>query len=469
MNFAIVIMTVFSFLTLFFNKGEDFRFLFDLEFEATVTYTARGSNFRSYIAIADEDLLEVYAGCNECDDCSINCAICCGGYTNQSGIEVVLEPNQYYLLLSDISNGIHFGSKYQIEVQCDYRWPEQCDDRCDAFSVSADSLAQIDNVDGLRSDSADIEDGMWLKYSVERLFSRGIHCFEPIKFFILNLCDGDSIADDNEIGADEYDLNALICGFEVISIDGMESKDSGSESSDSSDSNRRRLIDKDDRYSDDVWGVKSSGIYGIRINYRIESEMTFRICLKDVLSDSISKRVQFRRGNTKFLCNAPWVEGLPCLDPTRFVHGAYGNVNGVEDDDVDDAVHRLEAVEVKSVDTKELKVRKLMRWEVFGAMILLILCLISLCGYGLISTTRDMVFVEKKRRGNRLQRVNTDEQWNNECVDEHDVEWDDSEDTDYNDSDGRSTMTDTGRSKGCSANFVHRECSTILSIISLTS
>ena len=166
---------------------------------------------------------------------------------------------------------------------------------------------------------------MWIEYNVERLFSSGGHCTEPIKFLILALCEEDHIAYGGSAGADEHDLNGLICGFEMISKDGKEPESDSSGSS----SSRRRLIEKADRYSDDVWGVKSSGVYGIRINQRIEWEMRFRLCLKDVFMNRISDRVQFRRGQTKFMCTDQWVLGLPCLDRTRFVHGAYGPaVNG---------------------------------------------------------------------------------------------------------------------------------------------
>jgi len=153
------------------------------------------------------------------------------------------------------------------------------------------------------SDSADIDE-MWIEYNVQRLIWSGDECVESISFLVLNVCDGD-----DGYGVDEDDLDDLICGFKLISKDGK---------------------DGDDVDSEDIWGVKSSGTYGVRINHDVEDRMTFRLCLKNVFSESLSDRVQLRRGEDKDLCAEQWVEGLPCLDRNEFVHGAYSakSVNG---------------------------------------------------------------------------------------------------------------------------------------------
>ena len=301
-----------------------------------MTYSSCGSDFETYIAVVPEvveSLDDWITGCNDCGQC----AICCGGFSNRSGIEVDLEPDIYFLLLSDTSPfgpSVDFGY-YAVEVQCDpitdptleptadpmagneepgppptssptpspSGWPDECNDRCDAYSVSATMIE-----DGVESgsDSAD-DDEMWIEYNVQRLFFCGEDCVESISFLVLNVCDGDGFVDDDGSGVDDYDLNGLICGFEIVSLD----------------SDRRRMVDEEDRYSEDVWGVKSSGVYGIRIDHDIEQEMTFRLCVKKVFLDVFSDRVQFRRGDDKDLCVGEWVEGLPCLDETQFVHGAY--------------------------------------------------------------------------------------------------------------------------------------------------
>ena len=73
----------------------------------------------------------------------------------------------------------------------------------------------------------------------------------------------------------------------------MEPVTDSSDSATSSEGIRRRL--GQDRYSEDVWGVQSGGVIGIRINHRIEYEMTFRLCLSDVFGRSFSDHVAQRR------------------------------------------------------------------------------------------------------------------------------------------------------------------------------
>merc|ERR1712113_686296 len=54
----------------------------------------------------------------------------------------------------------------------------------------------------------------------------------------------------------------------------------------------------------------------------------FEICLRDVFINyryniEFSNTVRFRRGYDKYICNNNWIKGLPCIDDSKFFHGAY--------------------------------------------------------------------------------------------------------------------------------------------------
>ena len=230
----------------------------------------------------------------------------------------------------------------------------------------------------------------------------GFYCFEPIKFLVLGVCDDDS-------GLNVDNLSDLICGFDVLSIDGMEhdddmDSDSDGDSDDDSDSstssgrNRRRL-------SPEILSVRSNGMVGIRINQRIDEQMTFRLCLDDVFLSTFSDRVQIRRGNSKYLCSEQWLDGMPCLNQSAFI-------DAVNEESADgmDGVYRVEGVGEELEDHNQLTASPFVRWEVLSAVILAILCVVGLCGYALILRTRSL----RKQGGpkrQRHERVNAEEEW----------------------------------------------------------
>eukprot|EP01083_Nonionella_stella_P031270 85601_1 len=171
-----------------------------------------------------------------------------------------------------------------------YHMPDQCDDKCDAFSVTIDGYTRIQNT-------------MSITYKVSRLFDNGV-CTKSIKYMVLGLCDGDQVS--------VNDLNGLIEGFVV-------DDDAGSDDSASDDSSD----DSSPRY---IWATNARNeMIGIRVNIHVDEALEFTLSLKNVFTETFSNTVRFGRGTKKFTCSEDGhLNGLPCVDWKEFVGGRYG-------------------------------------------------------------------------------------------------------------------------------------------------
>ena len=154
--------------------------------------------------------------------------------------------------------------------------PEECNDKCDAFSVSLTNKYH----DG---------DNVCLTYDIERKWGHGA-CKKSVKYIVLGVCDNDKPI------KRARDLTGLIESIEPQGI-----------------------------YA---WGTKiNDRLMGIRVDIPVNVYESFTICLHDVfnIDDEYSSRVAIKRGKYRYLCDEDWVVGLPCVDEDKFQNGQYGN------------------------------------------------------------------------------------------------------------------------------------------------
>ena len=183
--------------------------------------------------------------------------------------------------------------------------PESCNDRCDAFSVTVQDYFYVSDGN---------TDNICITYKVERLFADS-SCKKSVKYIVLGLCG------DDEGVASYNDLNGILQDCKLMNDKGIQRRLGRSSSSSSS---------SDEGYRD-CWGSQSDDITGIRVNIRVNTEAIFELCMVDVFQEPLefSDTIKFQRGKRKFTCSTDddesYLEGLPCLDPTKFEAGGYGN------------------------------------------------------------------------------------------------------------------------------------------------
>ena len=386
-------------------------FRFDLNpFESQVIFRTCGSSFDTVITLWDATLSNIFASCSDCGieglpgDCTQNSGqseICCDGLRpDQSEIIIDLFPNRYNLELSSETTGIR--GEFFLEIICDnitpttsspsrdpalpsrppnsvpvswptrqpFEGPSECNEYCDAYSIKVEEVYTI-------------EEDICITYNVERILENGYYCYQPIKYFVLGVCDGDSI--DNGGKCNQDDLNGLITSFEVLfSDDDIDSDDENGWSL--GGGYRRRMGKRRKKYSKNAWGTSSNSVYGVRINQRIYQQLVFEICLINVFNDNgeMSSNVAFRRGKDRFICNNnEWIVGLPCIDNDKFQHGAYGqsgyNGEGEIYGDYYRKNYRVEigGVEVSNINDLKIDNSIIARWEVLSCIILGSLCFIG--------------------------------------------------------------------------------------------